>query len=259
MRCVKWLMLVTPTVRWAARLGCECANVCLCEWVCICLSGECSRTGDEGEYSIKLIQNTFPACLCLRSRIRPVKARGQSDGALPLWCMPPWFSPVLDHWCTTTGGQRTSQCSPDVCVRVYSRILGARQLQPLGQGSGWKQIMILFPLCPWLTVSGVRRISITAPALTPIFQVCQAVPCCGQNFPSGGLDWPLGIKKHHRTRLIHLANHNSAKRRLQIGLLKCKVCLSFVSLKAPKFILCNYCDISASISLLNEVEQFCLC
>ncbi len=56
-----------------------------------------------------------------------------------------------------------------------------------------------------------------------------------------------------------LCKSYSAKRRLQIGLLKCKVYLSYVSLKAPKFMLCNYVDISASISLLNEVEQFCLC
>lgn len=117
MRSVKWISVNACHLLCGGLLDLA-VNVCLCERVCICLSGECSRTGDVVEYSIKLIQNTFPACLCLRSRIRPVKARGQSDGAIPLWCMPLWFSPVLDCWCTTTGGQRTSQCSPDVGVRV---------------------------------------------------------------------------------------------------------------------------------------------
>lgn len=95
------LMHVTPTVQWVSWPG----------LVCVCLSGECSQTGDVGEYSISLILNTFPACFCLHSSIRPVKARDHSDGALPLWCMPPWPSPVIYCWCATTG------CSPD--VRVY--------------------------------------------------------------------------------------------------------------------------------------------
>lgn len=59
----------------------------------------------------------------MHSSIRPVKARDHSDGALTLWCMPPWSSPVIYCWCATTGGQRPSRCSPD--VRAYLRAHGA--------------------------------------------------------------------------------------------------------------------------------------
>ncbi len=178
----------------------ECANVCLCEWVCICLSGECSQTGDVGEYSIKLIPNTFPACLCLCSRIRPVKARGPSDEALPLWCMPPWFSPVLDRWCTTTGGQRTSQCSPDVAVctvESWEHASFYHWVRGVVESRLWYYSLSVLD---WRSLE-IALFPLQQQHLHQFFQVCQAVTCCGQNFPSGGLDSPLSIKKHLRTSL----------------------------------------------------------
>lgn len=114
------------------------------------------------------------------------------------------------HPCSTAGAPPLEAGGPHnvvqmcVCVcTVGSWEHGSFNLWVRGV-VGWKQIMILFPLCPWLTVSGVRRISITAPALTPIFQVCHAVACNGQNFPSGGLDWPFGITKNITERDLYI-------------------------------------------------------
>lgn len=265
------LMRVTPTVQRVPWPGIACV-----QYVCICPSGECSQTGDVGEYSISLILNTFPACFCLHSSFRPVKARDHSDEALPLWCMPPWSSPVIYYWRPANITMRSR------CTRVFARAVRPVGSQEHGNFYLWVKGVVesrlwYFPFVLDCGSLGFIRFPLQLQHLRQFFKLS------GGNMLS---PWPAkttaveawtdqsALKKIYRTSLqilmelvwLHTHTHISVMfLRMTTAhvtskpLLKYKVCLAFVHLKAPKFILCNYCDISASVSLLNEVEQFCLC